>query len=72
MVRNTRRKSRADKTEAALAENIPLEDDIDNTAVETDPNAAIAARKLLKGRLYGRDVPSKFWHSCGLENQKRQ
>lgn len=29
------------------------------------------ARKILKRRLYGLDIPSKCWLNFGLENQKR-
>ena len=43
----------------------------DNNNMEIDIENVKMARKILKRRLHGLDVPSKCWLSFGLENQKR-
>eukprot|EP00794_Sanderia_malayensis_P003653 gene3653-4170_t len=55
------------KSKASSKALVPPDDD-----VSTDPVSVKEARRLLKNRLYGHDVPSHFWLSWGLENQRRQ
>ena len=47
------------------------EEAADNNNVEIDIENVKMARKILKRRLHGLDVPFKCWLSFGLENQKR-
>ena len=71
MGKNTRRKSKAPKREAPALNHISEDDDKLSDQTEVDKETVIAARKLLKRRFYGFDVPSEFWLAFGLENQKR-
>ena len=69
MKRSSRRKSKAPDTKCFKEETSKQEAVVDQD--EVDPSDLKLTRVLLKRRLFGMDVPSKFWLSFGLESQKR-
>jgi len=68
----TRRKSNTSKLKSVTAVDEKQKNCIGLELTEFDRSAVFTARKLLKRRLYGYDVPSEFWLDFGLEDQKRQ
>lgn len=71
MGRSTRQKSKAQNSLKTETVNSYDETGAGPDIFQVDQSATVSARKLLKRRLYGRDVPADFWLSFGLENQKK-
>ena len=71
MRKSTQRKSRGQKSTAAGTASIKGQNSTSLDHIDLDRSTILAARKLLKRRLYGHDVPSEFWLHFGLESQKR-
>ena len=72
MRKSDRRKSRAANSEdhASMESGVNDKEAPDIMDVDDGENVKMA-RKILKRRLCGLDVPSKYWLNFGLENQKR-
>ena len=71
MNRCTRRKSNTSKVKSVIAIDEKEKNCEGLELTKIDKAAACTARKLLKRRLYGYDVPSEFWLDFGLGDQKR-